>query len=139
MSAPAIKRVGFIGIGNMGWPMAANLVKAGFDVSVADAVPGRAAKFMAEVGGKAATGAADAAVGADAIVTILPTSKHVAEVVAQIKERLSPGALVVEMSSGVPGVTRVLAAGLLSGWGILDIIGAILIAIVGLAALAVHY
>jgi 3-hydroxyisobutyrate dehydrogenase len=120
MSAPAIKRVGFVGIGNMGWPMAANLVKAGFDVSVADAVPGRAAKFMAEVGGKAAD-AADAALGADAIVTILPTSKHVAEVVAQIKGRLSPGALVVEMSSGVPGVTRALAAELAAaGAGMID-------------------
>jgi 3-hydroxyisobutyrate dehydrogenase len=121
MSAAAIKRVGFIGIGNMGWPMAANLVKAGFDVSVADAVPDRAAKFMAEVGGKAATGAADAAAGADAIVTILPTSKHVSEVVAQIKGRLSPGALVVEMSSGVPGVTRALAAELQAvGAGMID-------------------
>jgi pyrroline-5-carboxylate reductase len=48
MSGP-VKRVGFIGIGNMGWPMAANLVKAGFDVAVCDAVPDRAARFHDEV------------------------------------------------------------------------------------------
>ena len=57
MSAP-ITSVAFIGIGNMGWPMAANLVKAGFDVTVCDARPGHAAKFVAEFGGKAATAAA---------------------------------------------------------------------------------
>ena len=45
----AIKRVGFVGIGNMGWPMAANLVKAGFEVAVCDAVPGRSAQFASEM------------------------------------------------------------------------------------------
>ncbi len=109
MSA-AVQRVGFIGVGNMGWPMAANLVKAGFAVTVMDAVPGRAAKFAAEVGGAAAEDAAQAVAGADAVVTILPTSKHVAAVVAEIKPHLAAGALVIEMSSGVPGVTRQLAA-----------------------------
>ncbi len=109
MSA-AVQRVGFIGVGNMGWPMAANLVKAGFAVTVMDAVPGRAAKFAAEVGGAAAEDAAQAVAGADAVVTILPTSKHVAAVVAEIRPHLAAGALVIEMSSGVPGVTRQLAA-----------------------------
>ncbi|WP_158743807.1 NAD(P)-dependent oxidoreductase [Acidisphaera sp. L21] len=108
MSAP-IKRIAFVGIGNMGWPMAANLVKAGFDVAVCDAVPDRAAKFQDEIGGTACADAAAAAKNADAIVTILPTSKHVAAVVAAIKPNLSPGALVIEMSSGVPGITRTLA------------------------------
>ena len=40
--------VGFVGIGNMGWPMATNLVRAGFQVAVAGAVSGRAARFAAE-------------------------------------------------------------------------------------------
>ncbi len=109
MSGP-VKRVGFIGIGNMGWPMAANLVKAGFDVAVCDAVPDRAARFHDEVGGAACADPASVVAGADAIVTILPTSKHVSQVVAEFKGHLSPGAVVVEMSSGVPGVTRALAA-----------------------------
>ena len=38
-----VQSVGFVGIGNMGWPIAANLVGAGFDVTVADAAAGRAA------------------------------------------------------------------------------------------------
>jgi 3-hydroxyisobutyrate dehydrogenase len=105
-----ISRVAFIGIGNMGWPMAANLVKAGFVVSVADAVPGRAAKFAAEIGGTAADDAPGAVAGAHAVVTILPTSKHVAEVMNQIKGHFTSGVLVVEMSSGVPAITRSLAA-----------------------------
>lgn len=109
MSTP-IGRVGFVGIGNMGWPMAANLVKAGFDVAVCDAVPDRIRRFQEDVGGAACADAAAAAAGADAVVTILPTSKHVTEVVAAMKRHLSPGALVIEMSSGIPGVTRTLAA-----------------------------
>ena len=51
-----IRRVGFVGVGNMGWPMAANLLKAGFDVAVCDAAPARAAQFASEVGGRAAHG-----------------------------------------------------------------------------------
>jgi 3-hydroxyisobutyrate dehydrogenase len=107
-----VNAVGFVGIGNMGWPMAANLVKAGFDVTVCDAAPGRAASFAAEVGGRAAPGAAEAAAGADALVTMLPTSEHVAGVIPEARTALTDGAIVVEMSSGVPSVTRALAADL---------------------------
>jgi 3-hydroxyisobutyrate dehydrogenase len=121
MSAAPIRRVGFVGIGNMGWPMAANLHKAGFDVAVADVTPGRAKAFAAEVGGRAATDAADAATGADAVITILPTSRHVAEVVAGMKDTLPAEAVVIEMSSGVPGVTRQIGAELATrGCAIVD-------------------
>ncbi len=117
----AIHRIGFVGIGNMGWPMAANLVRAGFDVAVCDAVPDRAARFQEEVGGTACADAVAASAGADAVVTILPTSRHVAEVVAAIKDHLAPGTLVIEMSSGVPSVTRSLAAALAGlGVGLVD-------------------
>lgn len=112
MTAAPIRRVGFVGIGNMGWPMAANLHKAGFDLAVTDVTPERAQAFAREVGGRAAAGAADAAAGADAVVTVLPTSRHVAGVVAEIEAVLPAGAVVVEMSSGVPSVTRRLAADL---------------------------
>jgi 3-hydroxyisobutyrate dehydrogenase-like beta-hydroxyacid dehydrogenase len=70
MSAAPIRRVGFVGIGSMGWPMAARLVQAGFEVTAADAAPGRAAAFAAEVGGRAAGSVADAARG-HALVTML--------------------------------------------------------------------
>jgi 3-hydroxyisobutyrate dehydrogenase len=111
MSGTPIRRIGFVGIGNMGWPMAANLVRAGFDVIAVDAAPGRAAAFAAEVGGSAA-GAEEAAAEADATVTMLPTSAHVAELIGQAGPLLRPGTLVIEMSSGVPSVTQALAADL---------------------------
>jgi 3-hydroxyisobutyrate dehydrogenase len=120
MTAAPIRRVGFVGIGNMGWPMAANLVRAGFDVIAVDAAPGRAAAFAAEVGGSAA-GAGDAAANADAMVTMLPTSEHVADVIGQASAMLRPGTLVIEMSSGVPSVTQALAADLAArGVGLVD-------------------
>lgn len=119
MIVPPIKRIAFIGIGNMGWPMAANLVRAGFDVVVADVTPDRAAKFAGEIGGRAASDAADAVREADAVVTILPTSKQVAEVVAAMLPALPRGALVVEMSSGVPSVTRDLAGQVAAAGGVM--------------------
>ncbi len=51
MTAPP-RRIGVIGLGNMGWPMAANLLKAGFEIAVADARPGRAAQFARDLGGR---------------------------------------------------------------------------------------
>ncbi len=114
MTAPP-RRIGVIGLGNMGWPMAANLLKAGFEIAVADARPGRAAQFARDLGGRAGTDAADAAAGADAVITMLPTSAEVAAVIAAIRPALVAGSLVIEMSSGAPGVTRTLAGELASG------------------------
>jgi 3-hydroxyisobutyrate dehydrogenase len=113
----AIKRIAFAGIGNMGWPMAANLVKAGFEVTVCDAVPGRAASFAAETGAKAAESPAEAASGADCVVIIVPTSKQVGEAVDAMLPSLAKGMLVVDMTSGQPGRTREIAA-MLSGHGV---------------------
>jgi 3-hydroxyisobutyrate dehydrogenase len=120
MTGAPIRRVGFVGVGNMGWPMAANLVRAGFDVTAADAAPGRAADFAAETGAAAGPVAA-AAEQADAVVTMLPTSAHVAEVIEQIRGVLRTGTLVIDMSSGVPGITQALAADLAGlGVGLID-------------------
>ena len=106
MSGGSPRRVAFIGIGNMGWPMAARLVEAGFDLVVFDAVPERAARFAQEVGGHAADDAASAVRGADAVITILPTSKHVGQALEAMGGSLEAGTLVIEMSSGVPTATR---------------------------------
>ena len=108
--AEAIKRIAFAGIGNMGWPMAANLVKGGFDVTVCDAAPGRAESFAREVGGRAAASPAEAAQGADAVVTIVPTSAQVAQVVDAAMPALRPEMLFIDMTSGQPGKTREIAA-----------------------------
>ncbi|MCA3420884.1 MAG: NAD(P)-dependent oxidoreductase [Roseomonas sp.] len=116
MSA-ALKRIAFAGIGNMGWPMAANLVKAGFEVTVCDVVPGRAASFATETGAKAAATPAEAAKGADCVVMIVPTSKQVGEAVEAMLPSLKPGMLVIDMTSGQPGRTREIAA-MLAGHGV---------------------
>ena len=116
MSA-ALKRIAFAGIGNMGWPMAANLVKAGFDVTVCDVLPGRAASFATETGAKAAATPAEAASGADCVVMIVPTSKQVGEAVEAMLPSLKPGMLVIDMTSGQPGRTREIAA-MLAGHGV---------------------
>ena len=106
MSDRALRRIAFIGIGNMGWPMAARLIGIGLDVVVFDAAPDRAARFVEEVGGTAADDASAAVHGADAVITILPTSKHVGQVLATMGDSLATGALVIEMTSGVPTATR---------------------------------
>ena len=72
-------KIGFIGLGNMGAPMAANLVKAGHQVSGFDLNAG-ALNALVTAGGTAAAGAAEAARGADVIITMLPAGEHVREV-----------------------------------------------------------
>ena len=104
-----VKRVCFIGIGNMGWPMAAQLLKAGFEVAVSDAVAGRAMEFVATAGGTAATDLAESAREADVIITMLPTSAHVATVVEQIRGGLRAGQILIDMSSGAPAATQKIA------------------------------
>lgn len=102
-------RVAFAGIGNMGWPMAANLVKAGFDVVVTDISAERTAQFASEVGGHAAASAAEAVKGVDAFICILPTSKEVALVADAVAASLPEGALFIDMTSGNPTRTREIA------------------------------
>jgi 3-hydroxyisobutyrate dehydrogenase len=108
----AVKSVCFIGIGNMGWPMAACLQKAGFEVAVTDAVAGRAKEFVAQVGGTAITNLVASVKAADVVITMLPTSAHVAAVVEDIRSGLSAGKILIDMSSGAPGVTQKIASDL---------------------------
>ncbi|GAB1071829.1 MAG: 3-hydroxyisobutyrate dehydrogenase [Shewanella algae] len=68
--------VAFIGLGNMGGPMAVNLIRAGMTVRVFDLVP-TAMQSLAEQGAITAQSACGAAAGADVVVTMLPASKHV--------------------------------------------------------------
>ncbi|MGH8676024.1 MAG: NAD(P)-binding domain-containing protein, partial [Burkholderiales bacterium] len=74
------KNIGFVGLGAMGWPMANNLVKAGFNVSVYDARTSEADRFAREVVGKAAPSLAALGESSDVVITMLPTSKIVAAV-----------------------------------------------------------
>jgi len=114
MSA-VIKRVGFIGIGTMGWPMAANLVKAGFTVTVFDLSPDRSQQFLhAQPQARSTAALADLA-SLDAVVTMLPTGKIVNEVLLHSQhgaflQQARAGLLVIDMSSSEPTGTRQLAA-----------------------------
>ena len=104
-------RVGFVGIGNMGWPMARNILAAGFPLTVYDADLTRAQRFAAECGGTAAESAAALGRGSDLIVTMLPTGADVARVVLGDGDEgalsgLAAGAIVVDMSSSDPVGTR---------------------------------
>ncbi len=105
--------VGFVGIGNMGWPMAASLVRAGYAVQVADNRRVQADNFVQQVGGFAAESLGALAAACDVVITMLPTSANVAEVVADggdtLLAGLKPGSLVIDMTSGQPTVTRALA------------------------------
>lgn len=68
--------IGFIGLGNMGGPMAANLVKAGHHVLGFDLSPQALAAFQ-QIGGTIANSAIDAVIDADIVITMLPAGKHV--------------------------------------------------------------
>jgi len=71
-----VARIGFIGLGNMGLPMAQNLAKAGHTVVGFDMVTAAVGR-LAVTGGAAARSAADACAGADAVITMLPAGEHV--------------------------------------------------------------
>jgi 3-hydroxyisobutyrate dehydrogenase len=106
------KKVGFVGLGAMGWPMASNLVKNGLEVAVHDARIEESRRFASEVGGTAAVSPRALGESADIVVTMLPTSKIVEKALFDpggIAETLRSGSIVVDMSSGVPTATAEIA------------------------------
>jgi 3-hydroxyisobutyrate dehydrogenase len=88
----------FIGLGNMGVPMAANLVKAGHTVRGYDLVPASIDRAAA-LGVQPAASAADAVRGADAVITMLPAGRHVTALYADILPHAAPGALFIDCST----------------------------------------
>jgi 3-hydroxyisobutyrate dehydrogenase len=109
-------RVGFIGIGNMGCPMSANIAKAGHDLTVYDVAPGRAVRFAAEHNARAASSVAEIA-ASEFVITMLPTGQIVRDALladenGAFAKALRPGALVIDMSSSDPVGTRALGASL---------------------------
>lgn len=88
-----MKRIGFIGLGNMGGPMAANLAKAGYEVTGFDL-----AEF--DVEGVARASDAGAAVGGqDAVITMLPAGEHVLSVYKDVLSHADKGTLFVDCST----------------------------------------
>ncbi|MDQ1725925.1 MAG: 2-hydroxy-3-oxopropionate reductase [Frankiaceae bacterium] len=104
--------VGFIGLGIMGAPMARNLVDAGFAVTGYNRSRGPVDALVA-AGGRGASSIADAVAGADVVVTVLPDGPDVEAVVAGdigVLHSLRSGALLVDMSTVDPAVSRRMAA-----------------------------
>ncbi len=105
----AIHRVGFIGLGNMGAPMAANLATAGYSLVAFDIDRERQDAFAAEHLCDGATGPSSFA-DVDAVILMLPDDHAVVSALLDngIAASLPPGALVIDMSSSNPAGTRVL-------------------------------
>jgi len=115
--------IGFIGLGIMGSHMAANLIRAGHTVTGYDVVPA-AVDRLAQAGGKPAADIAGAVNGAEVVITMLPDSPQVAEVVlgpGGVLAAVQPGVLVIDMSSIAPETSlEVAKAGADRGVRVLD-------------------
>ncbi|WP_180973891.1 3-hydroxyisobutyrate dehydrogenase [Xanthomonas arboricola] len=112
MENHTMSKIAFIGLGNMGGPMAANLSKAGHQLRVFDLVPAALDAAVA-AGAHAASSAHDTLADAEIVISMLPASRHVealylgeAGILAQIPE----GALVIDCSTIAPASARKLAA-----------------------------
>jgi 3-hydroxyisobutyrate dehydrogenase len=90
--------IAFIGLGNMGGPMAANLVKAGHEVAGFDLVD-TSREAAKAAGASIAATAVDAVKGADVVVTMLPAGKHVLSVWTEILPSVAKGALLIDCST----------------------------------------
>ena len=113
-----MSKIGFIGLGIMGKPMAKNLLKAGKSLVVFD-VAEAAVDELAAAGAERETSPAAVTAASEVIITMLPNSPHVREVVSGkngIIESIRKGQIVVDMSSIAPLVSRELCA-LLEGKG----------------------
>ena len=98
------KQIGLIGLGVMGKPMAKNLLKGGFSLTVYDIKPEPVAE-VAALGAKTASSPAEVASKCDIIITMLPNSPHVEAVVCGangILEGIRPGSIYIDMSSISP-------------------------------------
>ncbi len=106
MSTP----VGFIGVGNMGNPMAANILKAGFPLTVFDKHP-PAMKNLVDAGARAATSSQAVVESSEIILTCLPASPDVEAVYLEpggLVERARPGTILIDLSSVLPSTPRLI-------------------------------
>lgn len=112
-----MSRIGFIGLGMMGAPMAHLLHQAGHPLVVRDAREQAERDFIDGHAGASPGRDARAFSACDAVITMLPNSSIVDQVVTELAPHLRPGACLIEMSSADPGRTRVLA-GMLAERGV---------------------
>jgi 4-hydroxybutyrate dehydrogenase / sulfolactaldehyde 3-reductase len=102
-----MQRIGFIGVGTMGGPMARNLLKAAYPLRVFDINP-QACAALTAAGAKPATSPADAARDAEIVITMLPNGEDVETAMfgpAGAVECMQQGSLLIEMSTIAPAAT----------------------------------
>ncbi len=116
-------KIAFIGLGNMGGPMALNLHKAGHEVSAFD-LSSAACEVLRAQGVAIAESAAGAVAGAEAVISMLPASQHVEALYlgeGGLLARIAPGALLIDSSTIAAATSRKLAeAGAARGIAVLD-------------------
>jgi len=99
-----MSKIAFIGLGNMGGPMAANLVKKGHSVTGFD-LSEAALNALVAAGGQIATTALEAAIDAEIVISMLPSGKHVADLYSEeFISQLQPNTLLID-SSTIDAVT----------------------------------
>ena len=101
-------KIGFIGLGVMGGPMAANIVKAGHQLTVYDRSP-QAVEVLVKLGARSASCGREVGAASDFVVTMLPEPQHVEQAVLGpdgVVEGLPKGGIVIEMSTIDPGTSR---------------------------------
>ena len=105
-------QIGFIGLGNMGRPMASNLCRKGFPLTVFDVRPAPMTELQ-KLGARPAAASGDVAAASDIVITMLPDSARVEDVVlgsGGVLPHLSQGGLIMDMSTVDPLLSDRLAA-----------------------------
>ena len=106
-------KIGFIGLGIMGRPMAKNLLKAGYDLIVADKFAPAAVEDVAACGAQAAASNMEVGAAADVLITMVPNSPNVREALFGedgAAKTLKAGAIVLDCSSISPIASREICA-----------------------------
>lgn len=107
-----MKKIGFIGLGIMGRPMALNLLKAGYELAVYDVAPEKIAELV-KAGAHRGASSKDVAAQSEVVITMLPNSPHVRDAVLGsngVLEGAKPGTILVDMSSIAPSASQEIAA-----------------------------
>jgi len=107
-----MQKIGFVGLGIMGKPMAKNLIKAGYDLAVYDIVPQRVSELV-KAGAKRCRSGKDVAARSEIVITMLPNSPQVMDAVlgpGGVLEGAKTGTILIDMSSIAPRASREIAA-----------------------------
>ncbi|MEW6112500.1 MAG: NAD(P)-dependent oxidoreductase [Thermodesulfobacteriota bacterium] len=106
-----LRKIGFVGLGNMGWPMASHLTAADFELTVFDLNSDRQRRFLSEFSCNGAGSLSEVGAGNELVVTMLPDGRAVRAAVFGkgqdcLADSMERGAILVDMSSSSPTGTQ---------------------------------